>query len=104
MDPATRRVSHITRDSGGKKRAPQLGSDGRHMSSNHSQWPGQIWTMLADGCKITSYHAAQRVPKWSPQHKKFTPFTQTMRMHVQIRRTLRFSRSNAGIETVISKT
>jgi TolB protein len=69
MDPATRDIRQITRDSG-KNERPSWAPDGRHIvfeSTRNGQ--RQIWTMLADGSQahLLTMSGHNESPNWSPK-------------------------------------
>src|SRR6267378_199263 len=69
MDPATREIRQITRDSG-KNERPSWAPDGRHIvfeSTRNGQ--RQIWTMLADGSQahLLTMSGHNESPNWSPK-------------------------------------
>jgi TolB protein len=69
MEPATRQIRQITRDSG-KNERPSWAPDGRHIvfeSTRNGQ--RQIWTMLADGSQahLLTMSGHNESPNWSPK-------------------------------------
>jgi len=69
MDPASREIRQITRDSG-KNERPSWAPDGRHIvfeSTRNGQ--RQIWTMLADGSQahLLTMTGHNESPNWSPK-------------------------------------
>jgi TolB protein len=69
MDPASRQIIQITRDSG-KNERPSWAPDGRHIvfeSTRNGQ--RQIWTMLADGTQahLLTMTGHNESPNWSPK-------------------------------------
>jgi len=69
MDPSTRQIVEITRDSGRNER-PSWAPDGRHIVFESTRsGTRQIWTMLADGSQarqITT-QGHNESPNWSPR-------------------------------------
>jgi TolB protein len=70
MDPASREIRQITRDSG-KNERPSWAPDGRHIvfESTRNSGERQIWSMLADGSQarqltLTGHNES---PNWSPK-------------------------------------
>ena len=69
MDPATRQIIQITRDSG-KNERPSWAPDGRHIVFESTRnGERQIWTMLADGTQAhqLTMSGHNESPNWSPK-------------------------------------
>jgi TolB protein len=69
MDPATRDIRQITRDSG-KNERPSWAPDGRHIVFESTRnGERQIWTMLADGSQahLLTMSGHNESPNWSPR-------------------------------------
>ncbi|HXN51090.1 MAG TPA: Tol-Pal system beta propeller repeat protein TolB [Candidatus Acidoferrum sp.] len=69
MEPATRQIIQITRDSG-KNERPSWAPDGRHIVFESTRnGERQIWTMLADGSQAhqLTMSGHNESPNWSPK-------------------------------------
>jgi TolB protein len=69
MEPATRDIRQITRDSG-KNERPSWAPDGRHIVFESTRsGERQIWTMLADGSQahLLTMTGHNESPNWSPK-------------------------------------
>jgi TolB protein len=69
MEPATRQIIQITRDSG-KNERPSWAPDGRHIVFESTRnGERQIWTMLADGTQAheLTMSGHNESPNWSPK-------------------------------------
>ena len=69
MEPVTREIRQITRDSG-KNERPCWAPDGRHIVFESTRGgTRQIWTMLADGTQAhqLTINGANESPNWSPK-------------------------------------
>lgn len=69
MDPASREIRQITRDSG-KNERPSWAPDGRHIVFESTRsGERQIWTMLADGSQahLLTMSGHNESPNWSPK-------------------------------------
>jgi TolB protein len=69
MDPASRQIIQITRDSG-KNERPSWAPDGRHIVFESTRnGERQIWTMLADGTQahLLTMTGHNESPNWSPK-------------------------------------
>ena len=69
MDPSTRQIVQITRDSGRNER-PSWAPDGRHIVFESTRTgTRQIWTMLADGSQAhqLTTQGHNESPNWSPR-------------------------------------